>query len=236
MPAQPSYEPTQQPPRQRPSRPLFVLLIAALVSITVAAWVGDALTTTWAEDHPLPLVLLTARNRVLVLATNQLDAVTYYLAAGFRLLVADPVFYVLGWFYGDAAVRWLERRSPSYGSLARSAEQLFAKAGYPIVFIAPNAYVCLFAGAAGMPVAAFLAVNMAGTAVRLYLIRRVGEAFESPLDSVLDFFRQYRWPLLALSIVLVAFTIWNERRQGRSELGAITRLEEELEAEEKPEN
>jgi hypothetical protein len=37
-------------------------------------------------------------------------------------------------------------------------------------------------------------------------------------------------PLLVISVVLVLITIWNERRQGKGELGSLAHLEEELEA------
>ena len=33
---------------------------------------------------------------------------------------------------------------------------------------------------------------MTGTIARLYLIRRLGEAFERPIDEVLDFIARYR--------------------------------------------
>ncbi len=195
--------------------------IAALV---VAAYVGDALTTTWADRHPLLLTLLNARNRVLLLTTNQLDPWSYYLAAGFRLIASDPLFYLLGRWYGDAMVAWVERRSQTFGEQVRLYEQAFAKAAYPLVMLAPNAYVCVFAGASGMPLGVFFALNIAGTMIRLYLIRRLGEAFESPIDSVLDFFARYRLPLFVLSVALIVFIVWNDRRQGKSEIGSILEL------------
>ena len=43
-----------------------------------------------------------------------------------------------------------------------------------------------------MSVAGFFIANITGTIVRLYLIRRLGEAFEAPIDDVLGFIRDYR--------------------------------------------
>ncbi|CAN5132533.1 hypothetical protein BH18ACT4_BH18ACT4_03620 [soil metagenome] len=208
---------------------MLALVIVPLVALVVAAYVGDALTTTLADTHPLLLLTLNARIRVLVLVTNDLDPVSYYVVGFLRLLVADPLFYLLGVFYGDAAIRWVERKSPTYGPMLRSAESFFGKAAYPLVLIAPNTYICLFAGAAGMGLATFFALNIVGTIGRLYLIRRVGEAFESPIDGVLDFFQEYRVPLFVLSVVLVVFSIWSERRRkGESEIEALAHLDEEL--------
>lgn len=206
-------------------------MIVPVIVLVVLGWIADALTTTWAEDHPLALTLLSSRNRILVLTTNQLDAWSYYLAAGFRLLISDPIFYLIGYLYGDAAVRWVERRSATYGEQLRWFERAFKKFSYPLVFLMPNSYICLFAGAAGMGVATFLVLNITGTAVRLYLIRRLGEAFEAPIDDILGFFAEYRWQLLALSVAAVAFTILSDRRSGKGELEAVLDLEHEIEHE-----
>ena len=213
-------------PDRRPSRPRLALVVTPIVALIVAAYVGDALTTTWADKHPLLLTMLNARNRVLVLTTNQLDAVSFYLVAGIRLLAADPLFYLLGRWYGDAMVVWVEKRSKTFGEQVRLYERAFAKAAYPLVFIAPNPYICLFAGASGMPVGTFFTINIIGTVVRLYLIRRVGQAFDRPIQSVLRFFDHYRLPLFVISVALVVFVIWNDRRQGKDEIGSMLDLAE----------
>ncbi|MGH9002116.1 MAG: DedA family protein, partial [Acidimicrobiia bacterium] len=189
-----------------------------------------ALTTSWADRHPLALTLLNARSRVLVLTTNQLDAWSYYLAAGARLLLSDPLFYLLGYWYGDGALQWVERRSKSFGEQVRLYEKAFAKAAYPLVVLAPNPWICLFAGAAGMRLPVFFTLNITGTMARLYFIRRVGEAFEAPIGSVLEFFARYRLPLLVLSVALVAFVIWSDRRSEKSEIGALMELGRDPEA------
>jgi membrane protein DedA with SNARE-associated domain len=209
-----------------PNRKRLGLVIAPIVGLIIAAYVGDALTTTLARDHPLLLILLNARSRILVLTTNQLDAVSYYLAAGGRLLASDPLFYLLGHWYGDAMIVWVEKRSKTFGEQIRLYERAFAKAAYPLVFIMPNPYICLFAGASGMKVRSFFALNIAGTVARLYLIRRLGETFDEPIQAVLRFFGHYRVPLLIFSVGLTAFIIWNDRRQGKDEIGSMLDLAE----------
>jgi membrane protein DedA with SNARE-associated domain len=214
-------------PRHQPPRRSAVIAVGTLIgALIIANNVGSALTTTWAREHPAWLLALNSSNRVLALTTNQLDAVSYYAIGAARLLVADPLFFLLGMWYGDAGIRWVERKWSSQGELLRTIERGFDKAAYPLVFLAPNNIVCLLAGASAMPLGAFFAVNIAGTATRLFLIRQAGEALESPLDGVLDFFEEYRWPLLVLSIVLVGASYLNDRRRGTDELGAIAELEE----------
>src|SRR3546814_9621430 len=96
----------------------------------------------------------------------------------------------------------MERRTRTFGDTMRQVERWFGRFSYPLVFLAPNNVICLFAGAAGMSVAGFFITNLAGTAFRLYLIRRVGETFESPIDNLLELLTEYRIPLLILSVAL----------------------------------
>ena len=218
------------PAHSPPSRRTLWLLVVPLVVLVVASYVGDAFAPTLVDKHPLWLIALNARNRNLVLVTNSLDAFSYYGVGTVRLLMSDPLFYLLGYFYGDAAVRWAERRSRTFGGMLRSVEQFFQKASYPLVLIAPNNPICLFAGASGMPPLVFLALNITGTIARLYLIRWVGDIFAGPIDTVVEFIRHYRLPLTAFTVTLTGFLIWNESRgEGETEFEALVHLEEELE-------
>lgn len=211
------------------SRRTLTLIIVPLVAMVIAANIGDALAPQWVDRHPLWLTALNPRNRNLVLVTNNLDAWSYYLVAGVRLLLSDPLFYILGFFYGDRGVVWLERRSATFGDIIRTWEKLFRKASYPLVFIAPNNFICLFAGSAGMRPAAFATLNISGTITRLYLIRKLGEAFSSPIDSLLSFIQDYRLPLTLVSVGLVVITLVNDRRSGKGDLEALAHIEDDLE-------
>jgi membrane protein DedA with SNARE-associated domain len=219
------------PERRRPSRRALSFVVGPLIAMVIASYVGDALTTTLATSHPAWLIALNARNRILILTTNHLDAWTYYGIGSVRLLMSDPLFFILGMWYGDAGVEWMERRTHTWGQMLRQLQQWFGKAAYPLIFIAPNNPICLFAGAAGMPLRAFFAVNIAGTFARLWLIRRFGEAVENPLEDVLDFLREYRIPLLILSVALVLLSIALEAKRGETEVTALSRLEDEIDGE-----
>lgn len=221
------------PERRRPSRRALSFVVGPLIVLVIASYIGDALATTLATSHPAWLVALNARNRNLILTTNQLDAWTYYGVGTIRLLLSDPLFFILGMWYGDAAVDWMEKRTRTWGQMLRQAQGWFGRAAYPLIFVAPNNPICLFAGAAGMPLRAFFAVNLAGTLARLWLIRRFGEAVADPIDDVLGFLREYRIPLLILSVVLVLGSIALEAKRGETEVTALTHLDDELEGGEK---
>ncbi|MGH8998117.1 MAG: DedA family protein [Acidimicrobiia bacterium] len=221
----------QEDPDQehRARRRRLWFLLGPIGVLVIAAYAGDALTTTWSKDHPLALTLLNARSRILVLTTNHMDAISFYLAAGGRLMVGDPLLYLLGRWHGDAALAWVERKSPTFGEQVRMFEQAFARFGYPLVFLAPNTYICLLSGAAGMRPAVFMTLNLAGTAFRLYLIRVVGRTFESPIGGIQDFFGRYQVPLLILSVVGVALVIMRDRKEKKGDLAGLKDLAGEAE-------
>jgi len=198
-----------------------------IVALIVISNVGDALAPRLVDTHPLQLLAMNARNRNLILVTNQLDAVSYYVVGTLRLLLSDPLFFLLGYWYGDTALRWVEQRTKSFGKMLRQWERWFGRAAYPLVFIAPNNYICLFAGAAGMSVPGFFVVNVLGTLTRLYLIRRLGEAFEAPIDDVLEFIAEHRTPLLIATVAIFGLMMLNELRQSRDDLESLADAIEE---------
>jgi len=120
------------PPSRRLSRRTLSLVIGAIIVLVIGGMIGDALAPTLVDKHPLWLITLNARNRNLVLVVNQVDALPYYLVGGFRLLLSDPLFYILGYYYGDTATRWMERQAPTYGRMMRTAERWFSVAAFPL--------------------------------------------------------------------------------------------------------
>lgn len=213
-------------------------VVGTLIAMVVAGYAGGILLPSWINTRPAALIALNANNRTLALASGNLDAATFYVIGFLRLLAPDWLFFLLGRWYGDASIRWMERKAPTYGELLRQMEGWFGKARFVVVAIMPNNPVCLFAGAAGMSVTEFWIANVLGTIGRLVLIRFFSSVFEDLLGEFRSFIGDYRWPLTALSILLVAFTIWNDRRGGRDGIGDLANLEEgmaeaeaELEAE-----
>lgn len=217
--------PTNQ--RRPPGPHTLKLLAVPIVGLIILSNLGDALAPKLVDTHPLQLLAMNSRNRNLILVTNYLDPTSYYVVGTLRLLLADPLFFLVGYWYGDNALRWMEERTKTFGGTLRQWEGWFGKAGYPLVFIAPNQWICLFAGAAGMSVPGFFAANIAGTVTRLYLIRRLGEQFEAPIDDVLGFIRDYRTPLLILSVVVFGAMLVNELRRGKVDLDELAEAVED---------
>lgn len=216
-----------QAARTPPGRHTLKLLVIPIIGLIIASNVANAMWPTLQENHPLLLIALSSINRYLILVSEQLDPVSYYVVGTARLLVSDPLFFLLGYWYGDNALAWVEKRSTTYGPLLRKGQAWFGKAAWPLVVIAPNNIVCLFAGAAGMRVVTFYALNITGTLGRLYLIRVLGETFDSPIGSFRDFVSDYQIPLIIVSVILVAFSMRREFSRG-GEIDDLRHIDERL--------
>jgi membrane protein DedA with SNARE-associated domain len=223
-------EPTVRRPTGPPNRLARNVVIGMVGVLFVAANLANTVLVSFVDKYPVLLIAFNSSNRNLVLASGELNAWTFYLVGFFRLLISDPLFYLLGRWYGDAGIRWMESRSPMYGRMLRTAEGWFKKASYPVIAIAPNNYFCLFAGASGMPVAGFLIANIVGTAVRLFLLRSFGNLFDGPLEAVRDFIADNRLPVFVIGMVALVLSIWADRRSG-GEVDGVLELDREVAAE-----
>jgi len=209
----------------------LTLLLVPIACLVVASNVGRALFATLATEHPLLLLALDARNASVLAVSGSLDALSYYVVGTLRLLVSDPLFYLLGYWFGEAALAWVDRRGGSIGRFLKDAEGFFTKAAYPLVFAAPNNYICLFAGASRMRPAVFLTLNLSGTVARLALFRYVGDVFGGPRDSILGFIGEYQLPLTIFGIAVIGGQALWDRHKGTGELAALADLEDAVEHE-----
>src|SRR5215210_2198903 len=175
---------TDAPPaeeRPKPSRRTLVLLVTPIVVITTMGFVASAFTPTLATKHPLLMIALDARNRFLVLARH-VDLVPFVIVAVLRRTFSDPLFYLLGRFYGDNALRWLQKKGGG-GDLVPFTQKLLKRAGYAMVLACPGAIVCALAGQTGMSPVGLVVANLAGTLTSVFLVRRFSSTISSPVES-----------------------------------------------------
>ncbi len=223
--------PPHPPSETTVRRSRLMLVVGPLIAMVVLTQVGHALAPTLVTENPALLLALNSQNRYLILTSGQLDPLPYFLIGGLRLLAPDPFFYLLGYWYGDAAIHWMEHRTPTFGDLMRRLERAFTKAAYPLVVILPNNPVCLLAGASWMPPLVFAVLNVTGTVGRLLLLRLLGDALQNPIDWLLNQIRTYRVPLTLASIAIVGVVALREWRRGSGELEQLLEIEEDLEEE-----
>jgi membrane protein DedA with SNARE-associated domain len=214
-----------QDPRERWT---IAVLLVPIVATSIASWVGEALSPTLLVNSPLLLVFLTPALRYVVFAAPQTDFVPFFVVVVIRLLLADPAFFVFGYRYGDAGIRWVEEKSGSPGALSW-IERWFRRASYPLVAVMPSGLVCALSGAAGLSVPVFLVLNVVGTMVRVTLIWWLGDVFSEPLLDVVGFVARYQWWLTGATVVIVtSWLLWSGHR-GRLRIETPAHVEEELE-------
>jgi len=74
----------------------------------------------------------------------------------------------------------------------------------------------------------FAILNVAGTISAVVLLRKFGDLFGGPVDSVLEFFnRNILWTTGITLLSVIVWLVW-QRRQGALELGAAGELEGEI--------
>lgn len=214
-------EPTWPPPHRWHRNAAF-----GIIGFTIVlGWVGDALWASLVDRSPLTLILLNAKPRYLVLTVNQLDPWTYYVVGTARLLVTKPLVWLVGGWYGQRAVAWVERRSDRGAPLMRWVERHFARWGWAVVLVTSNNAVCLLAGSAGFPLLWFMVLAVAGTLVRLWIFARVGDVFSGPIDQLIDLVVRHRVPVVVASVAVVVIGLYLQHRSGRSDLDDLASLE-----------
>lgn len=219
-----------------PSRQALGATVLAIIALVVANNIGNAVAPALLpvpddptkSSNPLLLIALSPAIRNQVAVVNYIEPWWFLLVAGLRLLVADPLFFLLGRWYGDAGLKWMERRSVMAGEVGREIEKWFARVGPLAVFVAANNIVCLLSGASNMRRSVFWSVNVAGTLTRLLLIMWFADLLNREIDTALNWVGDYRPFLLALSVAVVAVVVVRQLRSGGGQLGQLRRLGDSL--------
>lgn len=216
------------------SKPPKTWIVRTVVVLAVISWatalVGDLIASLIFDSQPELLLAMNPRLRYLVNAANEVAPIPYALIGFARLVASDPLYYLLGYWYGDRAIAWTARRSRTYGPLIEDGQRLFLKAAYPIVFIAPNSIVSALAATSGMAPRVFFSLNISGTVVRLVAVWYIGGLIENQVDWVQSWIGGNRIWLLGLSAIAVAWTLFGEFRGNDSELANLRSIAEDDES------
>jgi len=212
----------EQPRRRIP----VAVLVAPIVVLSVVGMVADALGPGLITRRPLLQMFLNPRNRYLILAAPQVDMIPFFVVGFCRLILTDPLGYLLGRQHGDAALKWAEEKLGDEAGFIRKVERFFRRAAPVVILVAPNLYMCILAGATGMKARTFFALNITGTLGRLTLFWVAGDAFRDELESVLDVIQRYQLPLIALSVVVVVL----QASRRREAFESPQEIEDEIEA------
>ena len=209
-------------------RTLLTLFLIPVTILAVAGIVSNAILPTLIAEAPALVPAMTTRADKLLLVAPLLPGEVFLSIALVRELIGDPIFYLFGRRYGDVGIRWLERRSGPDARWLQTFERLFRRAAYVVVAVWPINVVCLLAGATKMRPLAFFSLNITGTIVRITLIYYVGDLLADPLRDIASFITRYQWYLTPITFLLVAVSLWGQRRRGRGPVETVDELQEEL--------
>ena len=182
--------------------PLFVLAASAIV--------GNAAAPALLANRPLLLLALNATTRHLLLTSTSVDVVPYAAVALARRSLEDPLLYLLGWRYGDAAVAWTAEHLGGARALSW-LQRNFRRFGWLLVALFPGGVVCVMAGAARMGLVPFALVGLAGTVATIAAIRASGETLAGPVGTLLTVVTENWVWLTVLSVAMT--TAWVGRRR-----------------------
>jgi len=203
---------------------VLIFVVATLITFTVAGTLANIFLAPLRRDHPLVVLLLDGRNRQLILVSNRMGTLAFVIVGVVRRMAADPFYYLLGYWYGERAVRWMEAKLGSGGGVVRAVERIFARAAPVMVFLFPGAPVCVLAGAAGMSPLVFAICNAAGTLSIVIGLRVFSNTVSGPIESLTSFVdHNAKWLALAAAVSTL-FLFWQQRRTGTGELQALTDL------------
>ncbi len=211
---------------------MLAFIVGALVVLSIVGLAGNAFFPKLLDEHPLLLLMLDARNRQLVLVATEVDAVPFFVVGVIRRMLSDPLYFLLGYYYGDRAIEWAEERFDNESGLIPAIERLFHRAGPVLVFFFPGLFVCVLAGATGMRPLLFFVLNFLGTLTVVAFFYKFGDVFEGPVGGVTDWIKDNSKWLTVVSVLLTIWWVWDQRRKGKSEIQAVSRLEGELEEQE----
>jgi hypothetical protein len=193
--------------------PIWVVAFVALVVCTNVAG------ATWAsldDEHPLKLLMLSSRNRYLVLAVPSVSSpLAWALVGALRLGVAAVVCHMIGRCYGDRALRWFWRFLGMPQEQVAKFEQSVAKAEWFVVpFFVGSNIVWALTGAASTTCKRLAPMFVIGVGLRLVLIWWLSKAFESQLRSVIEWTNRYQLWIIGISVLLVVLVNARNFRRG----------------------
>lgn len=205
------------------NRGRIALLAVPIAAFAITANIGNALAPTLITNDPILLLVLAPRIRWLIFVSAKVGDLAFYGIPMLRASAILTTYFLLGRWYGDRAIRWMEDKAASSARPLLWIERKFYKARYPIAFFFPGNLVAILAGASDMAMPVYLAVALSSIAIRLVLIRYVAHLFEGPLLSALDWIADYQiWLTVASVAGVFIWSMWSSRNS----LAPIESIEE----------
>ena len=211
-------------------RTRITCLAVPMVAFTIALYVGNALAPTLIKDAPLVLLVLAPRLRWLFLISHEVDALTFFLVPLARAVLVFAVYFLLGHWYGDRSLRWLEQRTGNALRPVLWVERNFHKARIPVTFVFPGNVSALLAGADHMPVPLFFTVALASITLRLWAVRALAEVLRGPVLTIVGWIGDNQLWLTVVSVASVMIWVGWSNRHGLTQGETVEEIVEDFTA------
>ena len=198
--------------------PMRKALLVATSILFAAGTIGTNIGPALVDDHPVLVLMLSARNRNLFGSVPFIDPLPYFVIGFLRLLAAAVALFFVGRWFGERALRWTEAQVGEMPRIYRWTEAATVRAGWLAVLLMPASnIVCLLVGHLKMAPARFLALITTGIVIRLVVLWYGGKAFEEEIRAVLDWIDQYQWWVVGALFGLSFFQASRRKSPGAPE-------------------
>ena len=194
------------------------ILLVCFVGLVICTNIANGVYANWVDTRPEQLIMLSSRNRYLVLAVGAgISPLGYVVIATVRLTLAAMVCHFLGRAYGDQALRWFTRFLGMSRESVDRFEQQYRTAEWVLIpiFVGSN-IVFVLSGTVKTRWRRILPLLLAGIGARLALLWWLAKRFESEVKSVTDFLVRWQLPIIIISIVIVIVSNVVNIRRGRA--------------------
>ncbi len=199
-----------------PPRPKWTwILIAGVIGLYILGFTTTALTSKLLKDeHFLGLIALSPRYRNYIIGSPRIDLVPYMLVGVGRLLISDPLYFLIGKYFGDSAIRWFERLMggpEAGGKLIATTERWFhsrnGKTAIVLSTFFAGPIICILAGSTKMNPRKFFSLNAVGTVIVVMLLRIFAEPLKPATDALVRFNGKYWKYFTAAAVVFVLIAV-----------------------------
>lgn len=189
----------------------FVLGFTTMLFVvgTIGSNIGPALV----DENPILVISLSSRNRNLFGSVPYIDPLAYSLIGFFRVLAAGVALYLVGRWYGQRALGWVEGNMGELPAIYRWTERAVDRFGWLALVAMPGSnVVCLLVGHRKMKPVPFLALISVGIVIKLAVLWVGGKIFEDQIRAFLNAIERYQWWVV---IALFGISFLQSARRGR---------------------
>jgi len=194
----------------------LVILSAIIAALYGAGLLGLALAPILTREQPILLLLLNPTTTILLLVSGRVELVWLIALVAARRFLVHIVFYLLGWWYAEAAIEWVVGRSTDAEAIVGRAERIFHRIGWLAVLIWPGPFPSVLSGASRMPWPLFVAIDLVGTVASITLTRYAASLAANPLDIALRFIDANAEALTIICVAAVILWLGIRWLQGRN--------------------